>query len=73
MLTHLEPRVSCATRNSLSRAKDEKRQKRLELDVQAAFFKSMVTTNVSGRSKPLPYEWNTLFFNRRDLAALSTV
>ena len=34
---NLEPRVSCASHNSLPRAKDEKRQKRLGLDVQAIF------------------------------------
>ena len=34
---NLEPRVSCALHNSLPRAKDKKRQKRLGLDVQAFF------------------------------------
>ena len=34
---NLEPRVSCALHNSLPRAKDGKRQKWLELDVQAIF------------------------------------
>ena len=56
MLTHLEPRVSCAVRNSLPRAKDKKRQNRLELDVQADFFKSILIIESCGRSKPLPYE-----------------
>ena len=35
------------------RAKDGKRQKWLELDVQATFFKSIVITNNIGRCKPL--------------------
>ena len=34
---NLEPRVSCASHNSLPRAKDKKRQKWLGLDVQAIF------------------------------------
>ena len=34
---NLEPRVSCASHNSLPRAKDKKRQKELGLNVQALF------------------------------------
>ena len=34
---NLEPRVSCALHNSLPRAKDKKRQKWLEHNVQAIF------------------------------------
>ena len=34
---NLEPRVSCASHNSLPRAKDKKRKKELGLDVQALF------------------------------------
>lgn len=35
---NLEPRVSCASHNSLPRTKDKKRQKWLGLDVQAIFY-----------------------------------
>ena len=34
---NLEPRVSCASHNSLPRTKNKKRQKELGLDVQALF------------------------------------
>ena len=53
MLTHLEPRVSCAVRNSLPRAKDKKRQKRLGLDVQAVFSQSLRVQQVAPTVSPV--------------------
>ena len=50
---NLEPRVSCALRNSLPRAKDEKRQKRLGLDVQAVFSQSLRVQQVAPTVSPV--------------------
>ena len=50
---NLEPRVSCASHNSLPRAKDGKRQKRLELDVQAIFSQSLRVQQVAPTVSPV--------------------
>ena len=50
---NLEPRVSCASHNSLPRAKDGKRQKWLELDVQAVFSQSLRVQQVAPTVSPV--------------------
>jgi hypothetical protein len=50
---NLEPRVSCASHNSLPRAKDGKRQKWLELDVQAIFSQSLRVQQVAPTVSPV--------------------
>ena len=50
---NLEPRVSCALHNSLPRAKDGKRQKWLELDVQAIFSQSLRVQQVAPTVSPV--------------------
>ena len=50
---NLEPRVSCASHNSLPRAKDGKRQKWLELDVQAIFSQSLRMQQVAPTVSPV--------------------
>jgi len=56
---NLEPRVSCALHNSLPRAKDGKRQKWLELDVQAIFSQSLRVQQVT--PAPFPREAKMFF------------
>ena len=50
---NLEPRVSCASHNSLPRAKDKKRQKWLGLDVQAIFSQSLRVQQVAPTVSPV--------------------
>ena len=62
---NLEPRVSCALHNSLPRAKDGKRQKWLELDVQAIFSQSLRVQQVAPTSLYKGGKKDLLFYAAR--------